>query len=411
MTSNPVTDQNLLSPELTANPFDYFATLREHDPVHWSERHRGWMLTRYFHITPALVDTRLSSDRVRPLLSALSPERREHLGGMLDLIADWMVVNDPPEHTRLRKLANAAFKAQQVAAMSEDIQTLVDELLDTFIGEGHTDLVEHFAYPLPAIVIAKMLGAPPEDRNAFREWSDELALVAFGGGGDTRADRHERAMRGLEELLAYFRNLIERTRRSPGKDMLSIWIAGDEDDRLTDEELTAMCALMLFAGHETTTNLIANGTLALLQQPEQLRALREQPERINTAVEELLRFTGPIKTLIRWVSEDLEIGGQHIRKGDRVFLALASANHDPERFQHPEELDTTRSPNPHMAFGRGRHACIGAQLARIEARTALSTLLRRLPGLRLAAGEPPRTPSFSSHALAELPIAHDSKPR
>lgn len=406
MTTDAAVDGDLLSPELSANPFGYFATLRRDDPVHWSERHQGWLLTRYADITAALVDKRLSSDRVRPLIASLTPERRERLGGPLGLIADWMVVNDPPVHTRLRKLANAAFKAQHVSAMGDRIQTLVDELLDSFVDEGRTHLVEHFAYPLPAIVIATMLGAPPEDRDVFREWSDELALVAFGAGGDARPDRHERAMRGLEELLAYFQRLIERNRRAPGDDMLSIWMAGADNDRLTDEELTAMCALMLFAGHETTTNLIANGTVAMLEHPEQLRLLREEPQRIDKAVDELLRFNGPIKILVRWVTEDLELQGTQIRTGQRVFLALGSANRDPEKFAEPDRLDITRPSNPHIAFGRGIHACIGAQLARIEGRIALGTMVSRLPGLRLATDKLEWKSSFASRSLVEVPVGH-----
>jgi cytochrome P450 len=434
MTSATI-DDDLLTAEATVDPYPLFARLREHDPVRWSAHHRAWLLTRYDDVSAAFQNKALSNDRVRPLLAArraersgasdqrraersgASDQRRAERSGasdqqgeparepsaadrVLELIGEWMVVSDPPAHTRLRRLAAGAFKGQRISAMGEQITALVDELVEAFTGG---DLISEIAYPLPATVIATMLGAPVADRDRFREWSDELALVAFGAGGDARADRHERALRGLREMDAYFRELITLRRREPGEDMLTALMAAEEGDRLTDDELVSMCALLLFAGHETTTNSIANATLALLRHPDQLARLRAEPELIAPAVEELLRFDGPIKVLNRWVVVETEIRGRRISPGERVHLVLSSANRDPEKFADPDTLDLSRRPNPQIAFGKGIHACIGAQLARMETRIAVARIVERLPGLALAA-EPRWKPSLASRSLEELRV-------
>ncbi|MBP2367810.1 cytochrome P450 [Pseudonocardia parietis] len=402
---------DLLTPAASGDPYPLLHALRETDPVHWSAAHRAWLITRYDDNSASFQNKAFSSDRVRPLLAARAdrPERAREPSAsdtVLGLIADWMVVSDPPAHTRLRKLAAGAFKGQRIAAMTEQITAIVDTHIDGFLQEsGPADLIAGIAYPLPATVIATMLGAPPEDRDRFREWSDELALVAFGTGGAARADRHERALRGLQEMAAYFRSLVEYRRREPGEDMLSALMAKEGDDRLSDDELVAMCALLLFAGHETTTNSIANSILALLRHPEQLERLRAEPELIGTAVEELLRFDGPIKVLNRWVVAETEVRGTVIRPGERVHLILASANRDPEKFTDPDVLDIGRSPNPHIAFGKGIHACIGAQLARTETRIAVARIVERMPGLALA-GDPEWKSVLASRSLEALPVTH-----
>lgn len=407
---------DLLTPEAVRDPDGAAAVLRAHDPVHWSPTHRAWLVTRFDDVVAAFRNPALSSDRVRPLMQQRNAARwraDDPSQRILGLISEWMVVTDPPAHTRLRRLAGAAFKQQQIAAMQDRIQALVDELVDGFLaGEGSGDLVAGVAYPLPAIVIAEMLGAPPQDRDRFREWSDELALVAFGAGGDARPDRHERALRGLEEMAGYFRELVARRRREPGGDMLSAMIAGDtpagatDEPGLSDDELVGMCALLLFAGHETTTNAIANAVRLLTADPALRDRVRDDPALVAPAVEESLRLVGPIKVLVRWVIADHELRGRTIRAGERVYLLLCGANRDPERFTDPDAVDLARERSTHVAFGRGIHACIGAQLARIETRTAVGTLLRRLPGLRVD-GEPAWLPTLASRAQASLPVVHD----
>jgi cytochrome P450 len=397
---------DLLDPVAGQDPYPVLARLREHDPVHWSEPHRAGLVTRYAEVSAAFQNKALSNDRVRPLLAARratgNPTASDRV---LELLSGWMVVNDPPVHTRLRRLAGGAFKAQRISAWDVRITELVDELIDGFRGG---DLIAELAYPLPATVIATMLGAPVADRDLFRGWSDELALVAFGTGGAARAERHERALRGLREMDGYFRELIALRRRDRGEDMLSAMMTTDEQgtegDRLSEDELVGMCALLLFAGHETTTNSIANAVLALLRHADQLALLREHPDRLAPAVEELLRFDGPIKVLNRWVVDRTEVAGRTIRPGERVHLVLSAANRDPQRFDDPDRLDLHRSPNPHLAFGKGIHACIGAQLARMETRIAVGRIVQRLPGLALA-GPPRWRDSLASRSLQALPVS------
>lgn len=407
-TTEPV---DLLSPAATEDPYAVLARLREEDPVHFAPRHNAWILSRYEDIEDALTDKRLSSARVGPVLERMrAQDATSDAAAMLEILDSWMVVQDPPEHTRLRKLAAGAFKGQRISAMEDQIAGLVTTYLDTFIGSNESDLIRHVAYPLPATVIAMLLGAPVEDRDAFGAWSDELALVAFGAGGEARSDRHERALRGVQEMFAYLRTLLDEVREEPREDMMSALAAPVEDgDSLSDQEVLSMCALLLFAGHETTTNSTANGVLALLEHPDQLELLRDEPQRMSAAVEELLRFDGPIKVLQRHVTETHERGGKTIQEGDRVFIALAGANRDPERFDAPEAVDITRNPNRHVAFGRGIHACVGAQLARLEMRLNLTGIVERLDELRLADGVTVQhVPSIASRALTSLEVAYAS---
>jgi cytochrome P450 len=404
---------DLLAPDVNEDPYPAFAALREHDPIHWSERHRAWLITRFDDCSAALSNYKqISSNRVAPLLDVMSEERRAQAGPVYEILTGWMVVTDPPEHRRLRKLASGAFNPRRIVAMEGRIQVLVDEILDRFIAEGKEDLIADFTYPLPATVIAEVIGAPPEDTPRFRDWSLALAHVAFGAGGDERDERHATALKGLEQMFDYFGGLIELRREQPGEDMISDLLAGDgSDDRLTDDEVKSMCALMLFAGHETTTSTIASAVLVLLQNQDQLELLRSDPDGLSAgAAEEALRVEGAIKVLHRWVIEDLEMRGKQIRKGDRVFILPAAANRDPEKFEDPDRVDITRSPNPHIAFGRGIHSCIGAQLARLEMRLALASIVKRLPGLRLAEDESQLrwVPSLASRGLEELRIHHDA---
>jgi cytochrome P450 len=403
-----VADLDLLSPELTEDPYAYFAGLRATEPVHWAEANKAWLLTRYDDVVGAYADPRLSSDRVRPLLGVLPPERRAAYGPMLETIGHWMVVTDPPAHTRLRKLANHAFRQQRVTAMGDWIGELVDDLIDDFLVSGSEDFLNDIAYPLPAAVIAAMMGAPQQDRGKFQHWSDELALVAFSAGGEDRAVRYVRALAGVRELQEYLAQLIDRRRREPGEDMISLLLTGSDadGDHLDDAELMALCSLILFAGHETTTNLLCNAVVALDRHPAELARLRDDPSLVNRAVEEVLRFEGPIKVIIRWVVEDHERDGRQIRAGDRVFLVQQSANRDAGTFADPDRFDITRPTQPlHVGFGRGIHACLGAQLARIEARVALPRILSRLEDIRVL-GEVTWRPNIASRAVAGLRVGH-----
>jgi cytochrome P450 len=400
---------NLLGEEITRDPYPFFARLREESPVHWSEEHRAFLLTRYDDVVAAFNDPALSSDRVRPLLAKMPPKRRAAVGPVFEMMGEWMVVSDPPAHTRLRRLATVAFHPKKFVAMEERIRVLVDRYIDDYVASGQEDLIANLSFPLPATVICELIGAPVEDAERVKVWSEELALVAFGAGGDAREERHQRATRGLEEMLAYFGELLEYRRAHPGgDDMVSSLLEGESGETLTDEEMKGMCALMIFAGHETTMNTIAATVYQLLRHPDQLALLRRDGKMAGKAVEEGLRTEGAIKVLQRWVVADTAVRGVPIPAGSRVFLVLGAANRDPSKFERPDEYDITRGPNPHIAFGKGVHTCIGAMLARIEMRIAVGRLFERLPNLRLAdeAFVPEWNPSVASRSMRELPLRY-----
>lgn len=311
---------------------------------------------------------------------------------------------NPPDHTRLRKLVSAAFTQRRVEALAPRIQAITDGLLDGLAAAGAggqpVDLVARFGYPLPFTVIAELLGVPVENRSEFRSWS----AVAVNGSVYP-ADTYVAA---TTALVDYIRKLIAEKRAEPGDDLLSGLIAArDGSDRLSEDELTSMSILLLLAGHETTVNLLCNGTYSLLTHPDQLALLRAEPERIGDAVEELLRFDGPVQAPIPSVTTaPVEVAGVTIPAGELVLPALLAANRDGDRYPDADRLDITRSGMQHLAFGHGLHYCLGAPLARLEGRIGIGSLLRRFPDLRLAdpAAEPARNPGLLMNGLAELPV-------
>lgn len=392
---------DLLGPGLTNDPYPALSHLRDEDPVHFNERLDAWILTRYDDVCASFRDPRLSSDRVSPFIARLPQERRAVCEPVLGTLGRWMVFKDPPDHARLRARVAPAFTARAIRSRETRIRRLVTELLDRFVGEDLTDVVSGFAAPLPAIVIAELIGVPEQERERFQLWSDDLALLVFGSV-DVE-DRYERAARAQAGLRAMFVELADQARRSPPEEGL-VSLLVHQDDPLDADELTAMCVLMLFAGHETTTNLIASAVAALLDHPAQAAAIRADDSLGASAVEEFLRFDGPSKVSPRWVVEDLELRGRRIRAGQRVFPMQLAANRDPARFAEPDRLDLERSPNPHVAFGHGLHSCVGAPLARLETRIAVTELVRRFPGLR-SAGERVWRPSVLARGLERLPVA------
>jgi cytochrome P450 len=400
-----MSELELLGSTMTQDPHDQWAKVRKEEPVRWDEQQKAWLLSTYTDVVAGLTDPRLSSDRINPLLAVLKEERRATVAPMLSVMRDWMVVTDPPAHTRLRKLANAAFRQQRIANMKDWIGEIVDDILDEFVAARGSDFVAGVAYPMPASVIGRMIGAPSGDRDLFQRWSDELALAVFGAGGEDRADRHSRALKGVLEMQDYLRGIIADRTSTPGDDMISYLLAeSNNGDRLSAEELISMCSLMLFAGHETTTNLLCNAVVVLDRHRDQLEMLREQDELVAPTIEEVLRFEGPIKVLVRWVAEDMELRDRQLRAGDRVYLVLQSANRDPEMFSDADRFNIQRPTQPtHVGFGRGAHACIGAQLARLEARVALPKILDRLPGLSLR-HDVSWKPAVSSRAVDQLTV-------
>jgi cytochrome P450 len=395
-------DDDLLAPASLIDPFPQLAVLRDRDPVHWSERYRAWLLTRYDDCAAAHTDPRFSSDRMTPLLRRTEASGApEALLEALRVLAGWMTFKDGPPHRRLRGLVLRAFTPRTVARMRDQIAAIADELIDG-LGE-EADLVAELAYPLPAIVIAEMLGVPPEDRDRFKGWSRDVAALVFGAVDDP--DRYERAQAGMGELIAYFDALIAAARSREGDDLLCHLVRARtaDGDALNQTELLAMCTLLLFGGHETTTNLLGSGMLALIRHPDQRALMVAGEVEPDRAVEELLRYDGPTRLSVRVVAEPLELRGRTLRPGDRVFLVLAAANRDPERFERPDDLDLTRDPNPQIGFGLGPHYCLGAPLARLEAQTTLPRVLARRPDLEVA-GELRWHPTLLSRSLRALPV-------
>jgi cytochrome P450 len=320
-------------------------------------------------------------------------------------LSRWMIFQDPPDHTRLRSLVSRAFLPRAVEAMRPMVEAVVGELLDAVIDSGRMDVLHDLASPLPIIVIADMLGAAREDRDHFKKWSDDLA--AFFGNTVMGRDRGTAAARSCREMTDHLRAVVAQRRLVPKDDVIGALIAAEERGSfLTEEELLATCVSLLFAGHETTTHLIGNGALALLRHPGAFGALQATPSLIDTALEELLRYDGPVQTLGRLATEDLEVGGKLVRKGQRLLLVFGSANRDPAQFASPDELDLARRENHHVGFGLGIHFCLGAPLARLEAQVALGTLVQRLPGLELATESLAWLETLAfPHGLKALPVS------
>jgi len=394
---------DLLAADAIADPYRYFGELRAEDPVHWNERWGGWILTRYDDIVKIYKDPRVSSDRVSYLSKKLCPAERETLAPSLSILSDWIVFVDPPKHTRLRQLVSKAFGLRRIAELRPRVERLVDTLLEPIVGVGDFDLIADFAYPLPVTVIAELIGVPHEDNDLLNRWSKEIALVIVSALDVD--DRHSRSQQALLEFSDYLREVLERRRIVPGDDLISTLIAAKEDGvQLSDEEIIAACSMILFAGHETTTNLIANGVLALLRNPDQLTKLNHDPSLIPSAVEECLRFDCPAKAITRIAGEELEVGGKRIEKGQRMLLVQGAGNRDPDVFPDPDHFDITRDPNPHLAFARGPHFCLGAPLARLEMEVVLERLFRRLPTLRITTEEVKWQPVIITRSLDSLPL-------
>jgi cytochrome P450 len=402
---------DLLRPEAVAEPFADLAELRAADPVHWSERHRAWILTRYEDCAAAHTDPRLSSDRMTPMLRRLQARGASpRLIEMVAVLAAWMTFKDGEDHRRLRRLVSRAFTPRVVASMREQIDAIAAGLIDELPPAGAVDLVARYAYPLPAIVIAEMLGVPSSDRDRFKAWSADISSLVFGAVDDP--NRHDRAESGMTELVGYFEGLIAKSAAEAEDATLLDHLVGvrsEDGDALSRNELLAMCTLLLFGGHETTTNLLSSGVLALLRNPAQRDRLLAEPELAAAAVEELMRFDGPSRISVRVAAAALELRGKQIRPGDRVFLMLAAANRDPERFERPGELDLGRERNQQIGFGLGPHYCLGAPLARLEGQIAIPLLFRRLEGLRLEQeAELSWRPTLLSRSLEALPAAYEA---
>jgi pimeloyl-[acyl-carrier protein] synthase len=398
-------DRQLATTSFAADPYPTYHRLRDDDPVHWSETVGAWLLTRYDDVSTTLRDPHHFSSRGRfsAVLEGLTADERAAVGPLEDHFTVGLLGSDPPDHTRLRGLVNRAFTPRVVEGLRPRVQHIVDDLLDAAGPRGEVDLVRDVAYPLPATVIAELLGAPPEAQDDFKEWSD--GILAFQGTGRATPELLARSQRDLLAMRAFLTKLLAERRKNPREDLLSRLVAAETDDqKLSEAELLTTCVTLLTAGHETTTNLLANGLLTLLRHPDQCQRLRDEPDLMPLAVEEMLRFESPLQRNPRRVAADIELRGKPLRQGEFVFQVLGAANRDPEQFTDPDRFDITRQPNRHLAFGYGIHFCLGAPLARLEASIAIGTLLRRFPDLRLRGD----AVSWERHgllrALSALPV-------
>jgi cytochrome P450 len=400
VTSQP----NTFFPMVQADPYPMYARLREADPLHWSPLMESWVLTRHEDVVAVLRDTlRFSADR-RTAQNRFAQEiaRREEEFGPFGR-TQTMLTSDPPQHTRLRRLVSKAFTPRMVEGLRPRIEQIVDELLGGMAGRGEMDVVRDLAYPLPVIVIAEMLGVPPQERDRFKHWSDEI--VATLNGPFTSEDVLRQARKSIDELAEYMRGVIAERRVEPRDDLISRLIEAEEQGQiLSEDEMLASVMLLLVAGNETTTNLIGNGALALLRHPEQLDRLRSDPELVKTAVEELLRYDSPVQATGRVAKEDLTIGELEVKAGQVVITVLGAANRDPRKFEEPDALDLGRTPNEHLSFGDGIHFCLGAPLARAEGQIAIGALVQRFPNLRPATETPEWGGTFILRGLKNLPV-------
>ena len=385
---------NPLSTRLHSDPYPVYRKLRRRSPVHRSRLVGGWVLSAHADVDRVLRDYKRFSNDQR---NSNRPQRfeayAEETRSLLRL--------DPPDHTRLRSLVGQAFTPRAVEQLRTRVERIVDELFDKIGDAGRFDAIEDLAYPLPITVIAEMVGVPAEDRDQFKTWSSDVARVLEPGTSEEEARRSLRSRAALSE---YFNKIIAQRQVEPRDDLISALIAAeDEGDKLSRDETLATLVLLLVAGNETTKNLIGNGLLALLRQPDQLQRLRDNPEMIESAIEELLRFDSPVQLDGRTALEDVEIGGKQVRKGQQIVLLIGAANRDPEVFADPDRLDLGREAQSHISFGRGIHHCLGAPLARIEGQVAFRKLLERFSEIRLDG-----LPRFRDHVvlrgLRSLPV-------
>jgi cytochrome P450 len=399
-----VLSDDLMAPEVIHDPHTYYRRLREADPVHWNEKWGGWILSRYEDVVPALRDAkRFSSDRMGYLARELTQEEREPIAPIFDVLSRWMVFSDPPLHTQLRVLLNRKFTPKAVEQYRSLVREIVEGLLEGIEARGRMEVVRDFAYQVPMTVILRLMGAPDLDRDRIKDWSEQLGTFFFIRADEPR--RREIATEGVTALVDYLTPVVEDKARNPDEGFITLLLQAEEAGGLTRDDVIATCVLLAFGGHETTMNLIANGTLALIRHPEEWERLKREPSLVPSAVEELLRYDGSVKATVRWAREEVEVGGKTIRAGERLLVALSAANRDPEQFEHPDELNLARDPNQHVAFAHGIHVCLGAPLARMEAQEAFRALTQRLPLPALETEAYEYRPTVVGRALKALPVS------
>ena len=379
-------DEILVSPEFIADPYAVLHRMREEEPVYWSDSIGGWVLTGYDDIVVSFKDTAHFSNenRLGKAMAYLPPEKRDQYKPFADHYATKSLLHsDPPDHTRMKTLVTRELTAKVVEQMKPRIQETVDGLIDTALASGRMDVVSELAAPLPISVIAQILGVPASDRHLFRRRADDL--MAFQGVNKPSEEDLQRAQKSIIEMRPYIREMMEERRRQPREDLVSKFVAAESEGggRISEEELISTCVTLFVAGQETTISLISNTIYTLLSHPDQLELLRKNPDLLASTVEESLRYESPLSRQPRIMKGDIELRGKKLRKGEMAFQMLNAANRDPAYFTDPDKFDIRRTDNPHLAFGKGIHFCVGATLARVETSIAVGTIIKRLPHLRL----------------------------
>ncbi len=391
-------DYNPLSPEVQDNPFPYYAQMRHHTPVLWVEPLQAWMVSRYRDVDYAIKNPQLFSSRgfVDQSLGDLNPVPE----------VPWLLSTDPPDHARVRKLVNKAFTPRLIKALEPRIRAITREILARLRSGRTCEFVQDFSTPLPVIVIAEMLGVEPERREDFKRWSDDAISAT---NRPTAPEERARLRQSGAELRAYFQEAIDRRRKEPREDLIAALVRAEEERQaLSANEILALTVLLLLAGNETTTNLLGNAVLTLLDHPAELAKVRADRALVPPLVEEVLRYESPVQLIFRRTASDVELSGTTIPAGATVFLLLGSANRDEQKFSDPDRFDILRNPRDHLAFGYGIHYCLGAELARLEARVALESLLFECPAFSRSIDNVPRVASILVRGPKTLPLVFNS---
>jgi cytochrome P450 len=406
-TQGPPVRKVLFTDEFVQNPYPTYSRLLAEGPLHFVDISGGmwgvWAVFSHADCLALAKDPRVSAKRIDRMLLTLPLDKQADFRELVRMLGLWMIFIDPPEHTRMRKLMNKGFTQPATEALRPQVEAIVDRILAPLDHVTEADLVAEIAYPMPVHVISGMLGVPETMHDQFLQWS--AAIATFNGSPNRTVEHAKNAQDAVLALTDFFRKAVAERRRNKGSDLLSLLIDIEaEGEALTEEELFAQCVMMLFAGHETTRNLIGNGIYSLLQQPEKMSELRENPELIRTAVEEFLRFESPIQYTARVVTEPIEFCGVRIPKNQPVLCMLGAANRDPKQFKDPDTLNLKRLNNQHLAFSAGPHFCIGSQLARLEGQVAILRMVQRFPKMRLAPQRPEWAPNFGFRGLKTLPV-------
>jgi cytochrome P450 len=396
----------VFSDEILQDPYPTYARLHEEGPLHYVDVGSKWAVWSIFshaECSSIAKDPRLSAKRAQQMLLPLPISRQPEFSELARMLGLWMIFMDPPEHTRLRKLLNRGFSPAAIEGLRPQIEAIVDRMLRPFQHGSEVELMREFANAMPVRIISEMLGVPQELHDTFVNWS--RAIAVFRGSPNRTVEQASAAQDALIALTDFFRKTVAERRRNKGNDLISLLIDIEEEGEvLTEEELYAQCIALLFAGHETTRNLIGNGMYTFLKHPQETGELREKPEMIRTAVEEILRYESPVQFTARVLKEDIEICGQRIPKKWSILCMLGAANRDPKQFKEPNQLNLKRLNNQHLAFSAGPHFCIGSQLARLEGQIALLNLVQRFPEMKLAGPQPVWASTFGFRGLKSLPV-------